>query len=251
MKTKTIIAAVILLAASCSKKTENVDAPQPPEITNGTAIGLPITLNYDFEKNADGWQAGYSDYPSNLSLNDSLVVYALSYGHGPLPASIIPAQKGMCIRGHNRPDDLFMFFKKKITGLTPNASYSIAFDIELASNVATNAVGVGGAPGEDVILKAGAKGYEPVNNTVQGFYRINIDKGNQAAGGTDMKVLGHIGVANNTTAYALINRNNYNKQLVTSANSNGELWLITGTDSGYEGLTQLYYSNIRVVLQPL
>jgi hypothetical protein len=251
MKTKIITAALIILTAACSKKEKTVSVLQETEKTSGTSIGLPVTLNYNFEKNADGWVAGYSDYPANLSQNDSLVLYAMSYGHGPLPAGIVPAQKGMRIRGHNRPDDLFMFFKKKITGLTPNAVYSIAFDIDLASNAPTHAVGVGGAPGEDVILKAGAKSYEPLNNIIQGFYRINIDKGNQATGGADMKVLGHIGVADNTTAYTLINRNNYNKQLVTTAGNNGELWLITGTDSGYEGLTELYYANIKVVLQPL
>ncbi len=39
--------------------------------------------------------------------------------------------------------------------------YKIQIDIELASNVPTHAVGIGGAPGESVYLKAGASPIEP------------------------------------------------------------------------------------------
>lgn len=251
MRTTTIAAVLALFAISCKKEnnTTGVTTMEDAPVTN--SIALPVTFNYAFEKNTEGWQVGYSDYPANLSLNDSLVTYAMLYGHRALPANILPAQSGVMIRGRNVPDDLFMFMKKKITGLKSNTSYSIAFDVDLASNAPTNAVGVGGAPGEDVTLKAGAKEFEPQNKVTDGFYRINIDKGQQSIGGTDMKVLGHIGVANNTTAYTLINRNNYGNQLVKTTNANGELWVIVGTDSGFEGLTQLYYAHIRVVMQQL
>ena len=34
------------------------------------------------------------------------------------------------------------------------------------------------------------------------------------------------------------------------ADDDGTLWLILGTDSGFEGLTTLYYDEITVVLEP-
>ena len=32
------------------------------------------------------------------------------------------------------------------------------------------------------------------------------------------------------------------------ANENGELWLVVGTDSGFEGKTTIYYNRIEVIL---
>lgn len=52
------------------------------------------------------------------------------------------------------------------------------FSIEFASNVPTNAVGIGGAPGEGVTMKAGATLEEPVaiieQEGTNRYYRINI-----------------------------------------------------------------------------
>jgi hypothetical protein len=206
-------------------------------------------INFSFDTGTDGWIAGYSDYPANLTANDSLILYEMSYGHSLLPDIPGPPQYGFRIRGHNRSDDLFMYIKRKVSGLSPNTTYSLSFDIELASNVPTGAIGIGGPPGEAVTLKAGAKEFEP-KNTTDGlnWYRLNIDKGNQSAGGTDVIILGNIGVSDTTTVYSLINRKSTTPiQRVTS--SNGELWLIIGTDSGFEGLTELYYSKIRIELR--
>jgi hypothetical protein len=38
---------------------------------------------------------------------------------------------------------------------------------------------------------------------------------------------------------------------LVNANSRGELWLLVGTDSGFEGLTALYYQRIDVTLAPV
>jgi len=47
-----------------------------------------------------------------------------------------------------------------------------------------------------------------------------------------------------------IQRNHQHKTLV-NANSKGELWLLVGTDSGFEGFTSLYYQRIDVTLTPV
>jgi hypothetical protein len=47
-----------------------------------------------------------------------------------------------------------------------------------------------------------------------------------------------------------IQRNHQHTTLV-NANSKGEMWLFVGTDSGFEGLTNLYYQRIDVTLTPV
>jgi hypothetical protein len=217
--------------------------------TTPTSPNSKVQLNYVFESGTEGWQAGFSDYPANLSSSDSLDLYGLSYGFSVLPVTVIPIQSGIRIKGFNRSDDLFMYLKKKITGLLPNTNYKISYLIEIASNVPTNATGAGGAPGEAVTVKAGAKNIEPVNTVdASNYYRLNIDKGNQSVGGKDMIPIGNVGVTDTTTRYTLIRRAN-STPLVKSTNSFGELWLIVGTDSGFEGLTDIYYGSIKVLLE--
>jgi hypothetical protein len=231
MRGSFILLALALLLNACSKD-------------RGTKV-----FTYTFESDAEGWISGYSDYPANLTPDDSLNLYEMSYGYSILPASIIPRQSGIRIRGHNRSDDLFMFIKKKINGLSPLTTYSITFDIELASNAPTNAVGIGGPPGEAVIIKAGARNSEPVNFIDNiNWYRLNIDKGAQTDGGDDVEILGNIGVADTTTVYALIRRGSPSS-LQKKSDSSGNLWVIIGTDSGFEGLTELYYSTVKISLR--
>jgi hypothetical protein len=63
-----------------------------------------------------------------------------------------------------------------------------------------------------------------------------------------MQMIGTIGVQDNTTAYTLINRNNIDKPIKLKTNDLGELWLMIGTDSGFEGITALYFSSIIIKL---
>ncbi len=202
------------------------------------------TFTFDFETDAQGWLADWADYP----VSDS-IFYQLESKHTALPRYILPNQKGIYIKGFNHSDDLFMFLKKKLTNLLSNQKYKIQFQIELASNAPTNAIGVGGSPG--LYLKAGATSIEPIKikqsdaGTI--YYRMNIDKGNQSMPGAQMDTIGKTGVSDTTTQFALINRQNKNAFFATT-NANGELWAIVGTESGFESLSELYYSHIVLTL---
>ncbi len=78
---------------------------------------------------------------------------------------------------------------------------------------------------------------------------MNIDKGNQSQGGADMLVLSTIGIPGNDFTYQIIRRNNLNQPLNVNSDASGNLWVIIGTDSGFEGTTTLYYNAIEVRLQ--
>lgn len=206
-----------------------------------------LSIGYTWESGDQGWKIGYADYPAGLTEQDSLSLYALSYGHTELPPEIVPGQKGMKLAGSNRSDDLFMYLYAPVTGLLPLTEYNIWFDLTIASNAPTNAVGIGGPPGEAVTIKAGAVPLEPALRVVDGWYRMKLDKGNQSVGGKDMVVIGHAGVADDTKNYALINRKN-STPFTARTSEDGTLWLILGSDSGYEGYTALYYAGLKLVI---
>lgn len=205
-----------------------------------------FSLSFDFSQVDNGWTGDFADYPQGDS-----VTYELVFRHDTLPPNLNSngTLKALMLSGNNMSDDLFMFVKKKITGLKPNTVYNILFNIRLVSNAPTGAIGIGGAPGESVILKAGVILSEPVK-ILDGdlYYRMNVDKGNQLAEGEDMMNLGHIGVAPNTTQYTAVFRNNNSGSpfRFTSGNT-GEAWVIVGTDSGFEGRTTLYYTKIDIL----
>ena len=122
------------------------------------------------------------------------------------------------------------------------------FNIRISSNAPTGNFGIGGAPGERVLVKAGAVNYKPEKVLVENYYRMNIDIGSHSQAGDDVLILGNIGVSPTTTQFTEVFRNNSsaNSFLVTS-NSQGEVWIITGTDSSYKGETTLYYTTVDVL----
>ena len=61
-------------------------------------------------------------------------------------------------------------------------------------------------------------------------------------------MLGNIGAGDDATQYKLIQRSTA-EPITAKTNGTGELWLLVGTDSGFEGLTTLYYNKIKVVAE--
>jgi hypothetical protein len=143
-----------------------------------------------------------------------------------------------------------MFIKKKIDGLLPNKNYNISLEIEFATNAPSGAIGVGGAPGEGVAIKAGTSTFEPLKviDNSDNWYRMNIDKGNQQIDGNDMKKIGDFSNGTDLNTYKLKTLKTINPLNIKS-NSNGEIWLIIGTDSGYESTTTIFYNMIKVNIE--
>ena len=160
---------------------------------------------------------------------------------------------GMYLQGHNRSDDLFMYLKTQIGGLRPNTTYTVSVSIDLATNVPSGSFGIGGSPGSSVFVKAGASAVEPTAAEGDNRHlRMNIDKGNQSQGGEAMVVLGNVAhpeVQGNE--YRIKTLDNSDLPLAVNTDNEGRVWLIVGTDSGFEGLTSLYYSRIDYKLSPV
>jgi hypothetical protein len=210
---------------------------------------MVFSITYNFNTVDNGWAGDFADYPEGDS-----IAYELFFKHDTLPTNLNSnaTKKALHISGNNHSDDLFMFIKKKVTGLQPNTEYEVLFNIKFASNARTGSVGIGGSPGESVFLKAGASILEPKKILVDGMYRMNIEKGNQSESGEDMIKIGTIGVAATTTQFTQIARyNNSSSSFIVTTDDNGDVWLIVGTDSGFEGTTTLYYTQIDVLFNQI
>ena len=218
-----------------------------------TATSSSIRLEFDFRNGAQGWEAGFAEYSPEME------GMMLEGEIRPLPSELGVNGTGYYLEGMNRADDLFMFLKRRLgtdDGVVPGQQYRVMFTIVFASNAPSGAVGIGGAPGESAYLKAGASPVEPevVLDSDTGYCLTNVDKGSgNGDSGKAASVIGNI--ANGLSAeasprYLSLKRQHVYEYTVT-ASPDGELWLLVGTDSGFEGLTGIYYQRIAVTLTPV
>jgi len=87
---------------------------------------------------------------------------------------------------------------------------------------------------------------------------MNVDKGGGNSGEGDAATI--VGTIENglpaeeidlgNPPYVTLERSHEHGYTVT-ASDDGKLWLLVGTDSGFEGLTGIYYQGISVTLEPV
>jgi hypothetical protein len=213
-----------------------------------------VTKGFDFREGAQGWRGDFADYPVGEE-----EFFELQAGIRPLPPELGVGGTGFYIQGNNHSDDLFMFLKRRLgpaDGIEAGQRYVVLFTLEVASNAPSGCFGIGGAPGESVALTAGAFPREPVPvRGDDGHWRLP-GKDAQGSGPGSVSVVGTLanGVpceqAGDPPGYVTLLRSHVLSTPVR-ANRAGELWLLVGTDSGFEGLTALYYQRIRVTLIPV
>lgn len=233
-----VFSVFLFIAAACDMDSE------------GDRISIS-SVSFDFNQGEQGWQHGFSDFPAGP---DDSLIFELKYAYIDKPANL-DGGKSLMLSGNNQNGDLFMFLKKKLTGLQPDADYTITFKIEFATDAKTGITAPGGYPGEGVLVKVGATEIEPKSVIENGKFVMNIDKGNQSEDGEDMIQIGNIGSrGTNTDGYSLVALNNSTangqggQPMIVSSNSKGELWLVIGTDSEFRGTTTLYYTRVDVFL---
>lgn len=213
----------------------------------GCEQDIPFTFaaNYDFTNGLDGWQVDYADFPAA-----NRAQFQLSSELALLPSPLDTNKPALKVEGTNRSDDLMMYAYRVFEGLRPDTEYAVLYQVQIASQYPENAVGIGGSPGANVYLKAGAKAEAPVTSEDgQGFVRLsNWDVGNQANGGSDAVVLGSIGIEGDVSEWTLIEQTNANQELLATSDAEGRLWFFVATDSGFEGTTTVFYSRINVNL---
>jgi uncharacterized membrane protein YgcG len=203
---------------------------------------------WDFTTDAEGWTNGFSDYPPNVGTG-----YDLMFGWAALPPELPPGG-GLRISGNNHSDDLFMYIARAITGLRPNVAYLMNVILVIGTNASAECGGIGGAPGTSVAMKIGASATAPSTQLDNlGWLQLNLDKGNQSNGGTDLEVVGNI---SNTLPCVTGSPAPYQAKTLTLSNfrvtssADGTVFAIMGTDSGFEGITTLFYDRVSLTLTP-
>ncbi|SFE38966.1 Copper amine oxidase N-terminal domain-containing protein [Paenibacillus algorifonticola] len=215
-------------------------------ITHQSSEMDKLTFRYHFDVSAEGWKGGFSDLPVDYNPD----IYDLAYKRELIPLQDNTTNYGMKLSGHNRSDDLFMYMTKKVAGLKPNTAYQAKLRIGIYTNYENESFGIGGSPGASVYVKAGILDKEPAPVELkQGndlYYRMNIDKGEQSEGGAEAAVVGNpIKAEGSKAGYQLVY---FDYSHTAMTNDKGELFLLVGTDSGFEGLTTLYYDDITLTL---
>lgn len=224
-----------LMACNTSVMFDGIDEPELPQ---------RVTVDTNFDDGKQGWTAGFSDYP----IADS-EIYELVAEIAPLPTD--ESVSGFRVSGHNRSDDLFMYLKLKADNLMPNTRYILSGTVTFLSNAGRDCTGIGGAPGESVYFKLGASELEPE----QVDFYLNVDKGNQSTSGNDALTIGNIAAdgANCTDETSFGEKTlelAATEGFEIQSSDDGHLWLFFGTDSGFEGRTNLYYTNVELSLTP-
>jgi hypothetical protein len=205
-------------------------------------------FSFDFEEDEQGWVSGFADLPADYDED----LFQLESSWQELPSGL--EGHGIYMQGDNKSSDLFMFLKVQVEGLKPDTAYEAAFQIDLATNIPEGLTGIGGSPGESVYVKAGATAVEPVaEEDDSGMLRMNIDKGNQATEGEDMINLGNIAYTPESTDdagdWAIKPLDSEGREFEVTSDADGKLWLIVGTDSGFAGLTAVYYGQVSANLK--
>ncbi len=209
----------------------------------------PVQLSYGFAVDDEGWSAGFADLPAN---EDDF--FKLDSGWRELPDGLDGG--GFVLTGSNRSDDLHMFMTRRVEGLRPSTVYSGRWTVELASNVPSGMVGIGGSPTESIFLKAGIMTAEPTLADVDGTLRLTADVGSQSEGGADAAVIGTLenpnvdAGAGDPAPFAMVTVDGAGSPINATTDADGSLWLFFGVDSGFEGVTTVYITDVVIDLDP-
>ncbi|MFC1921407.1 hypothetical protein ACFLYQ_06770 [Chloroflexota bacterium] len=216
---------------------------------NENGSNEPLTFSYSFDTDDQGWQGGFSDLPVNHAVQG----YDVNFQYADIP---VEDDEGgaLLLKGNNHSDDLFLYTMKSFNeddGFKSSTEYSVNLSFALATNVPPGLMGIGGSPGEGVSVKAGGVNFKPEtieeNVGSEPYLRMNIDKGNQFNSGEDMIILGDAakgpGPGQDDYSYQY---KYFNHDFKITTNAEGELWVILGADSGFEGISELYFDNISI-----
>lgn len=234
---KTLLLLPLLgLLTACG--SDNDDLPEPDRNTK--------MLYIDFNDGATGWKPGFADYPAGQE-----TFYELASGLETLPASLGTNRKGYKLSGNNHSDDLYMFVTKQVDGLEPNTRYDFRFKVTFGTNAQKGCMGVGGAPGESVWIKVGITKTEPkAVNDGAGHLLMNIDKGQQGAGGTDAILVGDFAnsreCGDSNTGYMKKTLLSDKGAFSATTDDKGNIWILLSTDSGFEATTTIYFTELEV-----
>lgn len=225
-------------------------SPAPAPTPSPTPSPGATRVDFVFQQGVQEWQAVFADYRADLADR-----FQFRAGYASVPPSLTD-RSGFQLSSFNQSDDVFMGVYRLVDRLRPRTAYRVDATISFATNAGSNCAGIGGSPGKSVYVKAGASTVVPQPNKA-GFVLLPLDKGDQEDGGKDMVVIGNLETRENTACDPEIDRYVRKTLSIKSPNpvvqtdDKGRLWLIMGTDSGFEGTTTFYFLDGQFTLTPV
>ena len=210
-----------------------------------------FTVNLDFSEAQPNVTPIFYDYPQGKEIEWELMA---------TPQVTVDLEAGDTTTGYmlhskNHSDDTGMLLYTPVKGLAANTSYSAEFKTTIATNVNNLCFGIGGAP-HSVYVKTGLSVEEPSIATVgdDEHYRINIDLGNNAQEGVNGLTLGDIGSDTLTDcdpSSSLYEHKAFDSEVLEktfniTTDENGVLYFSIATDSGFEGVTTVLFTEASV-----
>lgn len=224
-----------------------------------------VELNYTFEANDEGWDAGIVGI-----LADEEDIYGFEVDHVTAPYD--ENSGALLLSASNPNNNLFMYASKHVTGLEANTRYEVSYSIRFASVVdidttgivvdvdttgtVTDTTGIGNDTtgyfanvNDTVIIKAGAINEEPLVAEDETNYLelVGIDVGEPGADGNHLVVIGSFKADADDTSYTLQTASTENPISVMT-NNDGDLWLIIGAES-FGTSTEIYIDRIDVEIE--
>lgn len=233
---KILYAMTLLLLSGCSQ------APNDETNEQAKQQQPDITFSYNFDDHMEGWVSGFS------GINDHYLSmgYDINYSHGDYAYMNI-LNKGIYLAGNHLESDVFMYTTKRFSetdGLKSLTHYKIDLDFDALSTMITTLTDT---TENQIYVKAGVLDRLPepdlTLNTLNQVYQVTSGQGPHTDG-TDLLTLGNLAIQPNKDK--IYGQKSFQKSFYAKTNSNGELWVIIGTDASSQSSSSIYFDNITV-----
>lgn len=241
----------LALWAGCSGAGPDYD----PEIEPGV-------FQFDFETGTQGWEPIFTGIPVDKENGGDYTEHVeTETGHRSLPEEVDERQKALFIHGFTGSSGMGLFFKRRIEGLTPGATYQVHFEVKMATRVPSGCLGAGGGSGSTLAIAA-AVATEPARTLEEGRY-INtyvFEKATKEALdfpfsfseeappvlGTTINGIPCGEAQDRGNPFRMKRFDSGSDFWTVRADESGRVWLLVGTWSVHQGPLSYYYDEITV-----
>ncbi|MEX0720307.1 MAG: hypothetical protein WD059_06545 [Balneolaceae bacterium] len=198
---------------------------------------------FDFRESDHDWEPFFTDY--NVGRGDDM---ELTADYRTLPEPLDAEGSGHFLSAVNHSDDVKMLLRKEVEGLEPNTNYHVQFSVQFATNVPSGCAGIGGAPGESVMIIADASEIMPepfIEEENEDYYRLNVQHRGGPQSWYQNAIMGDIANSQeceDDPEYEFKELNSEEDHDQVTTDEEGRVWLLIGTRSGFEGQTDLYFT---------
>ncbi|MCC5931576.1 MAG: hypothetical protein JJU28_20180 [Cyclobacteriaceae bacterium] len=194
---------------------------------------------FDFTDGLQNWSAGIAGHSIEESQENLLEV-----SHSSLP-TLFNDSKALKIRAKIDGEKIFMFIKRQVHGLDPNANYQIVCEVRLGAELLTETDRNSNA---EVLFKYGSSSLEPMvsANVDEGIYALNLNAMSREVSGGEIKTVQKINPPVSRQMPAVHTVNTFNIPLQGSTDAEGKLWILMGTESDLQSELAFYYNAIVI-----